>query len=224
MKIIGIILFLLFVVFSVCASMLHAVSLDIRGANRMDGQVNDMSLQDKVGPVSLKANYAYGEHKGEINIDRGSLEVYYDRDVNDKWKIWLFNDSRYDNIYKTRENHMGVGPKYYILKGDHSLSFSTGALYDYNHITGKGHGRYSHRPKYSYLEDYIEATYFYQPAIENNNDYIEKYEVTVVIPYTGKAGKIYCKKEYRSLIGTIEKECGWMVSIEYGKDEHAKEN
>lgn len=190
-------------------SIAAAGSLDIRLKRPANGHEYDISLSDSVGPVQLKADYAYGEIEDIITADKGSLELYYGRPLNSKWELWLFNITQYNNVYKTRENNFGAGPKYYIFDGDHQLSLSTGVLYQYD-----GHGRYSHRPKYSY-KDWTSAVYFYQPTIEDSTDYIEKYKITATVPYTKRVGKIYCQKEYRSKIGVIEDECGLMVSIKF---------
>ena len=165
----------------------------------------------------MKVDYAYSEIADIVTKDQGSLEIYYDRPVNDDWKVWFFNKAKHNNVHGTRVNYLGVGPKYYILKGDHKLSFGTGVLYDYDHVTGKGKVRASHRPTYAY-KDIVEAVYCHQPNIKDSNDYIEKYEVSSIVPYTKGFGKIYCLNEYRSLIGTIDKECGLLATINFGEE------
>lgn len=180
----------------------------------MDGREYGLSLSDSIEALRLKADYTYSETEGVVTKDRGSLAIHYDRSVSAKWKVWFFNIAKYNNVKEIRNNYLGAGPKYYILKGDHVLSFSTGVLYDYDHIAGEGHGRYSHRPKYAY-KDIVGAVYYHQPSIKDPDDYIEKYEVNSIVPYTQGIGKVYCLKEYRSLIGTIEKECGLTITINF---------
>ena len=150
-----------------------------------------------------------------MDVDWGSFGVYYDREISGRWALWFFNLAEYNNVHKSRSNQFGAGPKLYLLKGNHILSLSAGVLYDYDHIVDEGFGRYSHRPKYSY-KDWIDAVYFYQPAIEDSGDFIEKYKVSSLLPYTGRVGKIYCQKEYRSKVGTLDNECGIMATIAFG--------
>ena len=196
-------------------SLSYGATLDIKLIKPINGQEYSVSLSDSIDTIKLRADYSYSKVEDIIIKDRGSLEIYYDSPINDKWKIWFFNIAQYNNVYETRENYLGAGPKYYIFNGEHKLSFSTGVLYDYDHVTGEGHGRYSHRPKYAY-KDIVDAVYYYQPDINDSDDYIEKYKVSSVVPYTKGFGKVYCLKEYRSLIGTIDKECGFVATINFG--------
>ncbi|MCK5612977.1 hypothetical protein KAR91_64480 [Candidatus Pacearchaeota archaeon] len=193
-------------------SLSYGATLDIKLIKPMNGHEYSVSLSDSIEAVRLKADYSYSEVEDIIIKDRGSLEIYYDSPINDKWKIWFFNLAQYNNVYETRENYLGAGPKYYIFNGEHKLSLSTGVLYGYDHVTGEGHGRYSHRPKYAY-KDIVDAVYYYQPDINDSDNYIKKYEVSSIVPYTEGVGKVYCLKEYRSLIGTIDKECGFLATI-----------
>ena len=204
-------------------SLSYGATLDIKLVKPMNGHEYSISLSDSIEAIKLKADYSYSEIEDIIIKDRGTLKIYYDRPINDKWKIWFFNIAQYNNVYGTRENYLGAGPKYYIFDGDHKLSFSTGVLYDYDHITGEGHGRYSHRPKYVY-KGIVDAVYYYQPAINDSDDYIEKYKVSSIVPYTMGFGKIYCLKEYRSLVGTIDKECGFLATIKFGGESDAKKD
>lgn len=203
------------IVLSLLPSLSYGATLDIKLIKPMNGHEYNISLSDSMDSFQISADYAYSEIEDIVTKDKGALKIYYDRSISDKWKIWFFNIAQYNNVYETRENYLGAGPKYYIFDGDYKLSFSTGILYDYDHISGEGHGRYSHRPKYAY-KDIIEAVYYHQPNIDDSSDYIEKYEVSSVVPYTGGFGKIYCLKEYRSLIGTIDKECGFLATVNFG--------
>lgn len=205
---------ILFLILLLSPSLSYSVTLDIKLVKPVNGREYSISLSDSIEAFRLRADYAYSEIADIVTKDRGSLELYYDRSINGMWKIWFFNVAQYNNVYQTRENYLGAGPKYYILKGDHTLSFSTGVLYDFNHMTGEGSGRYSHRPKYTY-KDIINAVYYYQPSIKRSNDYIEKYEVSSIVPYTAGVGKVYCLKEYRSLVGTIDNECGFLATINF---------
>lgn len=201
-------------------SLSFGATLEVKLTGLINGHEYDVSLSDSIDDFSLNVDYAHGEVEDIVTKDEGALELYYDRPINDKWKIWFFNIAQYDNVYGTRENYLGAGPKYYILKSDHVLSFSTGVLYDYNHIEGKGTGRYSHQPTYSY-KDIVAAVYYYQPDIKDPGDYIEKYEVSSIVPYTEGVGKVYCLNEYRSLIGTTDKECGFSITINFGEEKDA---
>jgi hypothetical protein len=202
-------------------SLSYGATLEIKLVKPMNGHEYDISLSDSIDAIQLKAEYSHSEIEGILVEDKGSLEIYYDRPINDKWKTWFFNIAKYDNVNGIRENYLGAGPKYYILKGDHKLSFSTGILADYDHITGKWKVRASHRPVYSY-KDIVEAVYYSQPDINDSDDYIEKYEVSSIVPYTKGVGKVYCLKEYRSLIGIIEKECGLLLTIKFGETREVK--
>lgn len=202
------------IVFFLLPSLSYGATLDIKLIKPINGHEYNVSLSDSMDAIRLSADYAYSEIADIVTKDRGVLEIYYDSPINDKWKVWFFNIAQYNNVYKTRENYLGAGPKYYIFNGAHKLSFSTGILYDYDHITGEGYGRYSHRPKYAY-KGIVEAVYYYQPAIDDPDDYIEKYKVSSIVPYTKGVGKIYCLKEYRSMIGMIDRECGFLATINF---------
>ena len=213
--------FRILIVLFLFPSLSSGATLDIKLVRPINGHEYNVSLSDSVEGFRLRADYAYSEIEDIVTKDRGSLEIYYDRPVNDKWKVWFFNIAQYNNVYEARENYLGVGPKYYILDGDHKLSFSTGILYDYDHITDEGKVRASHRPVYSY-RDIVEGVYYYQPDISDSGDYIEKYEASSIVPYTKGVGKVYCLKEYRSLIGIIEKECGFLATIKFGETKEVK--
>jgi hypothetical protein len=205
---------LLLIALLLAPSFSSGATLEVKLTKPINGHEYDVSLSGSIEAIQLKAEYAHAEDD-IVTKDKGSLKIYYDRPINDNWKTWFFNVANYNNIKETRNNYLGVGPKYYILQGDHVLSFSTGVLYDYDHVTGKGKVRASHRPVYAY-RDIVKATYYYQPDINDSGDYIEKYKVSSVVPYTKGVGKIYCLREYRSLIGTIENECGFLLTIKFG--------
>lgn len=209
------------VVLLLLPSLSFGATLDVKLVQPRNGHEYNISLSDSIDAFRLRADYVYSEIDNIVTEDRGSLDIYYDQAVNDKWKVWFFNIAKYNDVYGIRENYLGAGPKYYILKGDHKLSFSTGVLYDYDHITREGKGRYSHRPKYAY-KDIVEAVYYYQPDISDSDDYIEKYEASSIVPYTKGVGKVYCLKEYRSLIGIIEDECGFLATIKFGETKEVK--
>lgn len=202
-------------------SLSSGATLDVKLVQPRNGHEYNISLSDSIDAFRLRVDYVYSEIEDIVTKDRGSLEIYYDQAVNDKWKVWFFDIAKYNDVHGIRENYLGAGPKYYILNGDHKLSFSTGVLYDYDHISGEGKGRYSHRPKYAY-KDIVEAVYYHQPDIDDSGDYIEKYEASSVVPYTKGIGKVYCLKEYRSLIGIIEKECGFLATIKFGETKEVK--
>ena len=217
MKITSIIFLLIFVAFSICATIVHAGSLDIKLTRPIGGHEYSVSLSDTVNAIKVKADYSYGEVQDIVTVDKGSLEFYYDKPINSKWELWFFNLAAYNNLKGTRGNFLGAGPKYYILDGVNILTFSTGVLYDYDHVQGEGLGRYSHRLKYSY-KGLVNGTCFRQPAFEDAGDYIDKYKIDAVIPYTARKGKVYCQKEYRSMVGLIDDECGLLVTISFGDD------
>ena len=208
---------ILLIILLMLPSLSFGATLDIKLTRPMNGHEYDISLSDSIGALKLKAEYAHTEIEDIVTKDKGTLEIYYDRLINDKWKAWFFNIAKHDNVYDIRENHLGAGPKYYIFNGDHKLSFSTGILYDYDHVTGTGKARASHRPVYSY-KDIVSAVYYRQPNIKDSNDYIEKYKVSSIVPGTKGVGKVYCLKEYRSLIGTIDKECGFVATIKFWEE------
>ena len=208
---------ILLIVLLLLPSLSSGATLDVKLVQPRNGHEYNISLSDSIEAFRLRVDYAYSEIEDIVTEDRGSLEIYYDQAVNDKWKVWFFNIAKYNNVHGIRENYLGVGPTYFILNGDHKLSFSTGILYDYDHITDKGKVRASHRPVYSY-KDIVEAVYYNQPDINDSDDYIEKYEVSSIVPYTKGVGKVYCLKEYRSLIGIIEDECGFLLTINFKED------
>lgn len=209
---------ILLIILLMLPSLSLGATLDIKLIKPVNGHEYMISLSDSIKPLRLKVEYAHSEIEDIVIKDKGALEIYYDLPVNDDWKVWVFNIAKYNNVKETRNNYLGAGPKYYILKGDHKLSFSTGILADYDHVTGKWKARASHRPVYSY-KDIVEAVYYRQPNIKDSSDYIEKYKVSSILPYTKGAGKVYCLKDYRSLIGIIEKECGFLATIKFGGGE-----
>ena len=104
-KILLIVLFLL-------PSLSFGATLDIKLTRPMNGHEYNISLSDSIEAIQLKADYVYSEVEDIIIKDQGALEIYYDKPINDKWKIWFFNIAQYNKVYETRENYLGVGPKY----------------------------------------------------------------------------------------------------------------
>lgn len=190
-----------------------AATLDVKLADIKDGYEHNISFREEIGSIRLTARYAYSEMNSLTAKDRGQLGVYYDRCAG-PWCMWLFDIADYDNVNDVRSNYLGAGPKYKIIDDDeHSLSFSTGILYEYDHLHGEGAGRYSHRVKTSLWNDRLKGVVFYQPELYDSSDYIKKYEINGKI-YESLQG--YCLNEFRSLIGVIEDECGIMFRFELG--------
>ena len=204
----------LFIAILLFASTAQAATIDIKLLTDLGGEERNIVFKEAYGPFSLKVAHAYKEQDSIASKDRGSLDIYYDR-CEGKWCLWFFNVAEYKRMHDIRSNSLGAGPKYVIADNDHKLSFSTGVLYEYDHISDEGFGRYSHRPKYKY-KDWITAIAFHQPSMDDSSDYINKYSME-----TGKwkSFKAYCQEENRSLIGVIESECGIKISIELGGED-----
>ena len=198
------------------------------------GYVSTIDFKDEISDVvTLDAHYEYGEVNEIITNDSGHVAVNYDPEINDKWGVWLDERVGYDNIIGVKfENKVGFGTRYYIIKKEigedkdkymKKLSISGGVLYHYvaeededdsEIIRGTGTGRYSLRLKYS--DKIIESVYFYQPSVEDNDDYITIWNSTVkIIAGVRYSVKIFLKKEYRSIYDTTNTIKGVSIGINY---------
>ncbi len=164
--------------------------------------------------LSINISYEYGKTDNVVSKDVGSISIGYDPEINERWGLWVVETAGYNNIIGVKyENLFGVGLRYYIFKNDYGkFSISGGVLYHY--ISDQEEGRYSWRLKYG--NDIISAVYYYQPSIEDGNDYIAKFDGSIkVAEYKKVDVKVYYKTEYRSEIDYDYNSSGMKLSIEY---------
>ncbi len=139
--------------------------------------------------------------------DQGYLNLSLDHDLSDRWSVWVFNRSGFNNVRGIDvENFLGAGPKLYIVKNDTTrLSLSIGYLNqytDYSDGAGESTHRMSYRPKLSYINDGVEfrAVFFYQPSLGDPDDYITQAEASYKVAINDAlALKAVVADEYRSV-------------------------
>lgn len=169
-------------------------------------------VSDSRGPIGFHAEAAYGEIDHVATIDRGEIGINYDPAITERWSLWLDETVGYNRIAGIRfENMMGCGPKIYLMKNeDRKLSFSTGVLYHLKDTNAKGSGRYSHRIKYK--DRRSSFVYFYQPNIDNSQDYLVKSSIKFKLT---KFISAFYNDSYRSLENLKEIEQGIRLEVKY---------
>lgn len=178
----------------------------------------DFSEEDE--SLELMAHYEYGKINNEVNNDAGYINILYDREIlKNKWALWFNGYFGYDkSLCIDTENKIGAGIKYYFIKKKilledddfywRKFSLSGGGLYHFvserdpitGEITNIGNGRYSIRLKYT--DNIFKFIYFYQPSMDDNDDYITKYISSVVLLHDKEIKsklEFFYNGEYRSL-------------------------
>ena len=201
------------------ASLIHAGELDIYYSSKstdIDSYMMSAKISDRVGPLSLHAEYNYGKSNDLVDTDDGEISIGYDLVLNDKWSLWFDELVGYNKVLDISfENFIGFGPKYYLVKKENmEASISTGVLYQYQGGAEKGSGRYSHRLKYD--DGLISATYFYQPNMRDSSDYISSGDVRIKLSDTLS---VFYEKEYRSKINEREARRGIVFTLQFDSRE-----
>jgi hypothetical protein len=166
-----------------------------------------LHIEHRAGPATLNLDYSYGETDGEISTDKGSFNIGYDRDLADRWSLWLFNKAGFNRVRGIEvEDFLGFGPKYYIVKDSSmKLSLSAGYLLQYTEYD-TGINESTHRMSYrlkgskSYGNSIASAGFFYQPGVGDPNDYITIAKASYEVAITNTQGlKVGGEDEYRSI-------------------------
>ena len=186
-----------------------AGNVDI-GITQKIGAVDSKSLSFGVNidgkESALKAEYGYNKTEDFIIIDKGLLRFGHDPKINDHWSLWFYDQIGYNSIRKIKaENFVGGGPKYTIFDNKKfKTSISAGILH--HHIRREqtdNLGRFSLRVKAKYKINgslSFGVITFYQPNIEEINDYIVNGEADLTYSLTERWGlKLKTQDEYRSI-------------------------
>ena len=192
-----------------------AGNIDI-GMIQKRGTVDSKSLSLGVNidgkETALKAEYDYTKTEDLISQDKGLLRAGYDPKINDHWSLWFYDQVGYNNIRQIKaENFVGGGPKYTIVdKEKFKTSISVGILH--HHVRREqidNLGRFSLRVKARYKINGslgFSMVIFYQPNIEEINDYIVNGEADLTYSLTKRLGlKLKTQNEYRSISMVSEK-------------------
>ena len=166
----------------------------------------EVSFSDKISDkISISGYYRNGKTDSIVTQDEGEFDLHYNPQINEKWSLWLDERIGYNKMLGVDfENNLGVGLKYNLFQSSKTkLSLSSGILYQYT--SEEGHGRYSHRVKFSW-GDAISAVYFYQPDIKDSSDYITKFngDVRVAKIKDNISILLNYKNDYRSTTGRSE--------------------
>ena len=202
-----------------CDGPVYAGNLDLlySGSNIQGTKSHtaDVSFSDKISIVGISGYYRNGKTDGIVTQDEGELDLHYSPRINDKWSLWLDERVGYNKMLSIDyENDLGVGLKCYLYNESMAkLSLSSGILYQYT--SKDGHGRYSHRVKFS-MKDAVSLVYFYQPDIEDRHDYITKFNGDVRLAKIKDNVSILLnyKNDYRSTSGRSESS-GVKLRVEY---------
>lgn len=174
-----------------------------------------LNIVDNIGDMVVRVSHEYGKTDDIVIKDSGNISLGYDPELNERWGLWLDESVGYNKVIDIDyENMLGVGLRYYIMKNDYGkLSISGGVLYHY--ISEQEEGRYSWRIKYG--DGLYEVVYFYQPSIEDSDDYITKVDSSIKVAELNDflTMKLYYKAEYRSIIEYDYEKIGMKFSIKY---------
>lgn len=197
-------------------SVLHAGSIDI--TNTLDigtsfmNSINDsrslhLNYESTFGNCELNSKFQYGKVNDAETQNNFYLRFGYDPPINEKWSLWIFDKAGYNRIRKIEfENFAGAGPKYTFYKTEERLiSVSFGYLPHFQQFKdySKTTNRLSLRLKgKEYIEkNYeIKVTLFYQPNMENFDDYLMNGEFSWKYRLAGSTSmKISVVDQYRSI-------------------------
>lgn len=148
----------------------HAGAFDMRSYSLALG----LSHIKKSGELHLNANLDYVEVDDITSIDKGSVSFGYDPTLDDRWSLWSFAKGSYDRPNKIDiESSFGGGIKYRVPFG----SISYGLLsYEREYESGIKEGEIRHswrlKAKNAIYGLKAKGVLFYQPRIDNFNDYI----------------------------------------------------
>lgn len=157
--------------------------------------------------ASLSGSFRFAETDRELSEEKGRLRAGYDPRLSDHWSLWFFDEAGYDRMRELEsENYAGLGPKYTFVDSEAlKASFSAGALYhctSYENAERQDVLRWSLRPKILVKRGGWEAALiaFYQPNVQQPDDYIAKGETSIRYAVTATTGlKLTIEGEHRSL-------------------------
>lgn len=182
------------------------------GLNYLSGQHDTRSLNlglnmplrnDK---AIFSSKLRYGKHDDEIVQNQGYVRLGYDPSLTKTWSLWFYEQIGYDKPKDIDfESFIGGGPKYTFYQSDTSkASASFGYLYHYQE--DKQVNRLSLRLKGKNKLDLLGlfdlfAVAFYQPNIEDFDDYLADAEVGLSIAILDDLRlKLSIEDHYRSTL------------------------
>lgn len=142
-----------------------------------DSQSLYLGIDTEIKKISIASKLDYGKQNGLKIENKAFLRLGYDPKINDKWSLWFFDQAGYNKIRKIDfENFFGGGPKYTFHK---NFSISAGLLQHHQKIGNHAFdiNRLSFRLK-SKINSF-KGIVFYQPNLEDFDDYIFIGEVSV---------------------------------------------
>lgn len=157
---------------------------------------------------SFSARVNYAEKNDDVSEDHGYVRLGYDPMINDKWSLWFYEQAGYNRKREIRlENFAGGGPKYSLFDNEQlKASLSVGLLQhhiEYENDDTDDLARASFRLKSNWqISKSIVFSFvaFYQPDIEDYQDYIITGEAGLRFRLTGRIGlKLKIEDEYRSV-------------------------
>lgn len=179
------------------------------GLNYLSGQHDAHSLNLGLNlpflneTAVLSSKLRYGSHDSEIVQNQGHLRLGYDPVLTEKWSLWFYEQVGYDKPKEIDfESFTGGGPKYTFYWTDTSkASASVGYLYHYQEA--RSASRLSVRLKGRSTLGLVDlmATCFYQPNIENFEDYLASAEIGVSMAIAEDLSlKLSVEDHYRSML------------------------
>jgi len=163
-----------------------------------DSQSVYLGLDTKIKEISLIGKLNYGE-QNDIEVEnKAFLRLGYDPKLTDKWSLWFYDQIGYNRIRNIDfENFIGGGPKYSFYK---DFSISAGLLQHHKKFENDtlDINRLSFRLKGEI--DSFKAVIFYQPNLEDFDDYIFAGEASFRQDITSKLSlKLTLTDQYRSM-------------------------
>jgi len=183
------------------ANPVFAGSLDL-GLSTKSGVTDSQSLylgfDTKIKEITLTGKLNYGE-QNDIEVEnKAFLRLGYDPKLTDRWSLWFYDQAGYNKIRNIEfENFFGGGPKYTFYK---DFSISAGLLQHHKKLENDTFdmNRLSFRLKGKINQ--FKAVIFYQPNLEDFDDYIFTGEASFKQDITSKLSlKLILTDQYRSM-------------------------
>jgi len=204
----------------------HTGSLDIGASfinNINDSRSLHLKYKASFNDCELSSKFQYGKINDTEIQNNLYLRFGYDPPINEKWSLWIFDKAGYNRIRKIDfENFAGVGPKYTLLETEGrkaSISFGYMPHFQKFEDYSKTTNRLSLRLK---GKEYIEADYeiklvlFYQPNMENLDDYLLNGEFSWKYKLVGSTSlKISVTDQYRSISEIEKNELIGMIALSF---------
>ena len=173
----------------------------------VDQQQAIVDIAYSEGNKKISGQWRYTETEGQRIEEKGLVRAEWNKTLNEKWVIWNYEQAGYDCAREIQvENFIGSGPKYTFLDSKETiLTLSVGMLHhwvDYDDGSQESLCRYSIRPKFRGDWDRwrLEAWAFYQPTVNNFDNYILHGRVSLRYAITDEVGlKGSIEDEYRSV-------------------------